>query len=111
MNKNWHWLRVLFFVWFIALLASCATTSPPASESAGEYIDDATITTKVKAAVPDDPMLKVLQIKVETYKGVVLLSGFVDTAQMADHATEVAQKVKGVKSVRNELVVKSSVEK
>lgn len=107
MSKNSLWLRLLAGVWLIALLASCATTST--QQSTGEYIDDAAITAKVKASILDDPMLKVMQIKVETYKGVVLLSGFVDTQQMRTHAAEVAERVRGVKLVRNELVVKSSV--
>lgn len=106
MNNPRSWLRFLLGMWLVVFLASCAAT--PTRESTGEYIDDATITTKVKTVILNDPMLKVLQIKVETYKGVVLLSGFVDTLQAASHADEVAEKVKGVKSVRNELVVRSS---
>lgn len=106
LNERRHWLRFLFGLWLVALLASCAAT--PTRESTGEYIDDATITAKVKEAIFDDPMLKVLQIKVQTYKGVVELSGFVDSSQAASHAGEVAERVPGVKSVRNELVVKSS---
>lgn len=107
MNNQRGWLKFLLSMWVVVFLASCAAT--PTRESTGEYIDDVTITTKVKAAILNDPILKVLQIKVETYKGVVLLSGFVDTPQAANHADDVAEKVKGVKSVRNELVVRSSV--
>ena len=105
MYRTNHWWRLLIGMWLIVFLASCAAT--PTRESTGEYIDDATITTKVKAEILNDPMLKVLQIKVETYKGEVLLSGFVDTPQAAARAAEVASKVRGVKSVRNELVVKT----
>ena len=75
-------------------------------ESTGEYIDDSSIAASVKAAIYNDPMLKVGQISVETYKGVVQLSGFVDSAQAARRAVELARSVKGVKSVKNSLVVK-----
>ena len=74
-------------------------------ESIGESISDAAITTKVKAAILGDSTLKVMQIKVETNDGVVQLSGTVDTPEAAAHAAEVAQQVKGVKSVANDLVV------
>jgi len=64
------------------------------------------ITTKVKAAIFNDPSLKVFQINVETFKGEVQLSGFVDSAQMVKKAGEVARSVKGVTSVKNNLNVK-----
>ena len=76
------------------------------SESTGQYVDDATITTKVKTALVGDVGLKVFDIHVVTYKGVVQLSGFVDTPQTVAHATDVAQKIGGVQSVRNDLIVK-----
>jgi len=75
-------------------------------ESTGQYIDDSVITTKVKTAVFDEPSLKVFQINVETYQGVVQLSGFVDSAQSVKKAGEVAGSVTGVKEVKNDLVVK-----
>lgn len=76
------------------------------SETAGEYVDDSVITTKVKAAILDEPSLKSFQISVKTYKDVVQLSGFVDSAQAARRAGEVARSVKGVASVKNDLIVK-----
>lgn len=85
-------------------LTACAATST--SESTGAYVDDAAITTKVKAAILGEPGLKSLQIGVETYKDVVQLSGFVDSVQAKTRAGEVAAGVAGVKSVRNDLVVK-----
>jgi osmotically-inducible protein OsmY len=88
----------------VGALTSCASTST--SESTGEYVDDATITAKVKAAILNEPGLKSLQISVETYKDVVQLSGFVDNAQSKTRAGQVAAGVAGVKSVRNDLVVK-----
>ncbi len=85
-------------------IAGCAGTMK--KESTGEYVDDTVITSKIKAEIFNDPMLKVLQINVESFKGVVQLSGFVDSATAADRAVEVAGSVKGVKSVKNSLVVK-----
>jgi osmotically-inducible protein OsmY len=99
--------RVLSFLVCIALVTAflgCAST--PTRESSGQYVDDSAITTKVKAAIFDDPLLKVLQINVETFKGEVQLSGFVDSAQNIRRAGEVARGVRGVRSVKNDLIVK-----
>ncbi|HTY68923.1 MAG TPA: BON domain-containing protein [Alphaproteobacteria bacterium] len=85
-------------------LAACASTST--SESTGAYVDDASITTKVKAAILDDASLKVLEIHVVTYQSVVQLSGFVDSPATVSHAGTVAGRVAGVKSVRNDLIVR-----
>ena len=82
------------------LVAACAGTSK--QESTGEYFDDSLITTKVKTAILNEPSLKVSQISVETYKGVVQLSGFVDSADAARKAVEVARSVKGVSDVKND---------
>lgn len=75
-------------------------------ESPGEYVDDAVITTKVKAAVLEEPSLKSAEIKVETFKGVVQLHGFVSSRASMDKAVEIARSVKGVKSVKNDMIVK-----
>ncbi len=83
---------------------SCSSTRT--HESTGEYVDDSAITAKVKAAILEDPALKSLQISVKTYKGVVQLSGFVDSKEMFDRAGEVAGKVSGVREVKNDLIVK-----
>ena len=99
--------RILNFLVCIVLVTAflgCAATQK--RESTGEYVDDSAITTKVKAAIFNDPSLKVFQISVETFKGVVQLSGFVDSAQSAKKAGEVAAGVKGVKSVKNDLIVR-----
>jgi len=85
-------------------LAACAETAT--SESTGAYVDDAAITTKVKAAIFDDPSLKVLQIHVVTYKNVVQLSGFVDSQSAVARAGVVASNVAGVKSLQNDLIVR-----
>jgi osmotically-inducible protein OsmY len=86
------------------LIAGCASTTKQAST--GEYIDDTVITSKVKAEILNDPMLKVFQINVETFKGVVQLAGFVDSAEASARAAVVAKSVKGVESVKNNLIVK-----
>jgi osmotically-inducible protein OsmY len=99
--------RTLGFVVCILLATAflgCAST--PTRESSGQYLDDSSITTRVKAAIFDDPSLKVLQINVETFKGEVQLSGFVDSAQNIRRAGEVARGVRGVRSVKNDLIVK-----
>jgi osmotically-inducible protein OsmY len=81
-------------------------SSSPTRESTGEYIDDAAITAKVKAAFVNDPTLKATEINVETFKGDVQLSGFVAQPQDAQRAAEVARGVKGVTSVKNDIRVK-----
>ena len=97
------------FVTFIVaiLLASmlgCAGT--PTREGTGEYFDDTVITTKVKTAIFNEPSLKSAEINVETFKGVVQLSGFVSSRADINKAVEVARGVKGVTSVKNDMRVK-----
>ena len=104
MGKRHRILSYLICIGLIAVYLGCAST--PTRESTGEYIDDSTITTKVKAAIFNDPSLKVFQINVETFKGEVQLSGSVDSEQIVNKAGEVARGVGGVKSVKNDLIVK-----
>jgi hyperosmotically inducible protein len=75
-------------------------------EGAGEYVDDSVITTKVKSQLAADDFLKSFQISVETYKGIVQLSGFVGSQMAVNKAGEIARGVQGVKSVKNDLIVK-----
>jgi len=99
--------RIMKFLACFVLITSfmgCASTRT--HEGTGEYVDDSAITTKVKAAIWTDPTLKVLQINVETFKGEVQLSGFVDSRQSATKAAELARSIKGVVSVKNNLIVK-----
>lgn len=79
----------------------CASQSEP--QSPGAYMGDSWITTKVKTAILNEPSLKVNQINVETYKGVVQLSGFVDSAASQAKAVEIARAVSGVTSVKNDM--------
>ncbi|MGW8312792.1 MAG: BON domain-containing protein [Desulfuromonadales bacterium] len=104
MSKSLHMSKLLFCFSLFFLLLVC--TASAQSETPGQYLDDSIITTKVKAAIFDEPTLKSLQIEVETYKGVVQLSGFVDSSASVVKAGEVASKVEGVKSVKNDLNVK-----
>jgi osmotically-inducible protein OsmY len=86
------------------LVAGCAGTST--RESTGEYIDDTSITTRVKTAIFNEPSLKVAQINVETFRSVVQLSGFVNNGADMYRAGEVARSVRGVESVKNDIRVK-----
>ncbi|MDK9707318.1 MAG: BON domain-containing protein [Desulforhopalus sp.] len=89
---------------FAAMISSCASTAT--RESTGEFIDDSAITANVKTAIYDHPDLKVGQISVETYKGVVQLSGFVNSPAAVTKAGQIAAAAKGVVSVKNSLVLK-----
>ncbi len=93
---------IIGLVWI--MLTGCAGGTT--HESTGEYLDDSVLTTKVKTSILGDSKLKILQINVETYKGVVQLSGFVDSAAAVSRAVQLASTVKGVKSVNNSLIVK-----
>jgi len=75
-------------------------------ESTGEYIDDSVITSKVKSAIFNEPTLKSLEINVETFKGVVQLSGFVTSDAAINKAIELTRNVKGVKAVKNDMRIK-----
>lgn len=99
-----YYFTAAIFAFFV-LLAGC-TTSSSKEKSTGEYIDDAVITTKVKAAFVADDDLKASEIQVETYKGIVQLSGFVAEASDVSKATKVAKDINGVKSVKNDIRVK-----
>ncbi|MDO8291830.1 MAG: BON domain-containing protein [Gallionella sp.] len=93
-----------FFALALASILGCASTST--QEGTGEYVDDTVITTKVKAAIFGEPTLKSTEIKVETFKGVVQLSGFVSSAAAENKAVELARSVKGVKSVKDDMRIK-----
>jgi osmotically-inducible protein OsmY len=88
----------------VAALTACAPTAK--HEGTGEYVDDSVITTKVKAAFAQDEQVKATQVKVETFKGTVQLSGFVDSRAEAERAAQLARQVDGVKAVKDDTVVK-----
>jgi len=91
------------FFMTLALLFSLGCASTPTHEGTGEYVDDSVITTKVKAAIFNEPTLKSAEINVETYKGVVQLSGFVSSSSDMNKAVEVTRSVKGVQSIKNDM--------
>lgn len=97
-------MKTLVSIGLITAFLGCATTQK--RETTGQFIDDSTITTKVKAAIFSEPGLKTLQITVNTHNGIVQLSGFVDSSQNVNKAGEVAGRVAGVAEVKNDLRMK-----
>lgn len=104
MKKRNIVLHCLVLFMLIAIFAACAST--PIRESTGEYVDDSVITTQIKSLLAADDFLKSFQISAETYKGTVQLSGFVNSQKAVDKAGEIVRSVKGVKSLKNNLIVK-----
>jgi hyperosmotically inducible periplasmic protein len=102
--KRALWMPLAAALFAATNIAGCASTST--SESTGEYVDDATITSKVKAALLGDSGLKSFDISVQTNKDAVQLSGGVNSDQLKARATQVAAGVPGVRSVQNNLIVK-----
>ena len=88
----------------LTVVGGCA--SDPTSRSTGRVVDDAAITAKVKAALVDAKEVSALNVNVTTYRGVVQLSGFVDSTTAAARAGEVARQIEGVRSVENDLKVR-----
>ena len=104
MKKSHVVIRFLVVLMMIAAFVACAST--PQQSSTGEVVDDSVITTKIKSQLAADELLKAFQVSVETRKGMVELSGFVDSQKAKDKAGEIARGVGGVKSVKNALIVK-----
>ena len=98
-----RFLPYLFSI-VLAALVACAPTQT--REGTGEYIDDSVITGKVKAALVADPDLKATEINVETFKGTVQLSGFVSSPEHIQKAVSLVKDIKGVKTVKNDMMVK-----
>src|SRR5512139_2910344 len=101
LNKT---LSAVFLAVSLGSVVGCASTRT--QQGTGEYIDDTVITTKVKAALVEDPLTKALEIKVKTFKGEVQLSGFVSSRAEANRAIELARGVKGVTSVKDDMEIK-----
>lgn len=96
--------KFLSLTFFVVLLGACTTTRT--EESTGQFIDNSAVTTKVKAAFLNDNLVKARVITVKTYKGVVQLSGFVNSHAEANRAANLARGIEGVKSVQNDLIIK-----
>ena len=94
----------LLLAFAMAFALGCAGDRRTAST--GDHIDDSVITTKVKAALIEDPVVKARDVKVDTFKGVVQLSGFVNSRDEMNTAVRITSGIKGVASVRNELRIK-----
>jgi len=104
MKKKNVFIGYLVLIMIVSTLMACASTST--QESTGEYVDDSVITTKVKSLLAADDFLKSFQIGVETYKGTVQLSGFVNSRDAVNKAVEITRSVKGVRGIKNNLIVK-----
>ncbi|MDP1536596.1 MAG: BON domain-containing protein [Burkholderiales bacterium] len=102
--KLFNKVATLALAMLLSFLVGCAGT--PTKESTGEYVDDTVITTRVKAAIFNEPTLKSAEINVETFKGTVQLTGFVSSRADINKAVEVARGIKGVTSVRNDMRLK-----
>ena len=102
--KAFNLFAHFFLVILLFSFLGCASTAK--QEGTGEYIDDSVITAKVKTEIIKDNTLKSSEINVETFKGVVQLSGFVNSQADIARAIEVARNVKGVTSVKNDMRVK-----
>lgn len=102
--KNLKIVSTLIAALMLTAVVGCASTQK--QESTGQYVDDTVITTTVKAAILNEPSLKVSEINVETFKGVVQLSGFVRSEDSIVTAVRVASAVNGVKSVKNDMRMK-----
>lgn len=102
----YHSKGISAFILGLVILLSFGCASTATQESTGQYFDDTVITTKVKTAIFKDAELNSAEINVETFKGVVQLSGFVSTSSHIGRASRVASAVNGVKSVKNDMQVK-----
>ena len=102
--KTFKLIGIAVFLVSLGTMVGCAST--PKQEGTGEYIDDSVITGKVKAAVLNEPTLKSAEINVETFKGVVQLSGFVNSKADIEKAISITKGVKGVTSVKNDMRLK-----
>jgi hyperosmotically inducible protein len=104
MNKLSKTLTAAMLAITLVSVVGCASSSK--QSGTGEYVDDAVITTKVKAAVFNEPTLKSAEINVETFKGVVQMSGFVNSQSDINKAVSLARSVDGVVSVKNDMRLK-----
>lgn len=103
MNKIKYLIHTLSAIALISVMGCAATAT---RESTGEYVADSWITTKVKAALVEDPQVKATEVNVETYKGTVQLSGFVSSDTAMNQAVRVTRGIKGVTGIRNDMRIK-----
>ncbi|MBL8270820.1 BON domain-containing protein [Steroidobacter sp.] len=103
-----NFTRALLIAAVLGSTALAGCTSTTTKQSAGEVVDDGVVTAKIKAKLIDDPVTKAHQINVDTFKGTVQLSGFVDSAEARARAAQLARDTDGVKDVKNSLQVRKS---
>ena len=104
MTKALNGAKLLLSTLAVLSVVSCSAIE--GQESGGQYVDDATLSTKVRSAFVEDNTVKATQVHVETMQGIVELSGFVDSKAVEDRAVSIARNVSGVKGVRDEIVVR-----
>lgn len=102
--SNRHLSRLAACLIVAGALGACAST--PKSEGTGEYVDDTVLTAKVKTALLNEPSVSGLAVNVETFKGIVQLSGFVKSPFERERAVDIAAKVNGVKQVKNDILIR-----
>lgn len=102
--KHFKRFSAIFLALLFASVLGCA--GGPQKESTGEYVTDSWITTKVKAALVEDELVKATEVNVETFKGRVQLSGFVSSSSAMDQAVYRTRNIEGVTSVKNDMRVK-----
>ena len=101
--------RKLLVAAALTAVAACASQAPENRRTTGEFTGDATLTARVKSAIATDVGARTAAaINIETYRGVVQLTGFVDSREQAAKAEEAAKKVEGVRSVKNDVRIKST---
>ena len=103
-----NFTKALLIAAVLGSTAMAGCTSTPTKQSAGQVVDDGVVTAKLKAKLIDDPVTKAYQINVDTFKGTVQLSGFVDSAEARSRATQLAKDTDGVKDVKNSLQIRKS---
>lgn len=96
--------KILACLFLLVAFVGCSAANERGS--AGDYVDDTLITTKVKTAIFKESTLKTMQINVKTFQGEVQLSGFVDSTQSVAKAGKIARSVDGVVKVSNDLIVR-----
>lgn len=104
--KSYKIISSIFIAAMLAVTMGCASETK--KSTTGEYIDDSVITTKVKAAIFNEPTLKSAEINVETFKGAVQLSGFVNSQTDINKAVSITRSVNGVTSVKNDMRLKAN---
>jgi len=103
MRISLKWFQIIFIAMIATLIVACASTDKQGNLR--EDANDAALTAKIKTKLLDNKSANGLAIKVETYQGIVRLSGFVKTAAERQRAVNVARSIKGVVAVKNDVQI------